>query len=152
MFQLHVKPAGHSSSSIFVPQLLYKPINVGAAHDLARPVFVKTLNLHEAAAFLHMHPQEVRARAKRGLIPGAKPGKRWVFLEDDLAEFVRSLYPARPQEVRVRQHDANAYSVISATPAAIQREYEELVMRPTRGARRKASGKKPTRILRVTPR
>lgn len=41
---------------------------------------VKTLNLHQAAAFLHMHPEEVRSRAKRGLIPGAKVGRRWVFL------------------------------------------------------------------------
>jgi hypothetical protein len=31
----------------------------------------------ELAAFLHMHPGEVRTRAKRGLIPGAKIGRRW---------------------------------------------------------------------------
>ncbi|MDP8984144.1 MAG: helix-turn-helix domain-containing protein [Pseudomonadota bacterium] len=48
-----------------------------------------------------MHPEEVRARAKRGLIPGAKTGKRWIFLEADLAEFVRSLYPGRRQALRV---------------------------------------------------
>jgi hypothetical protein len=41
---------------------------------------MNTLNLHQAAAFLHMHPEEVRSRAKRGLIPGAKVGRRWVFL------------------------------------------------------------------------
>ena len=58
---------------------------------------MKTLDLHEAAAFLHMHPEEVRTRAKRGLIPGAKTGKRWIFLETDLAEFVRSLYAVRRQ-------------------------------------------------------
>jgi len=38
-----------------------------------------------------MHPQEVRSRAKRGITPGAKTGRRSVFLEADLAEFVRSL-------------------------------------------------------------
>jgi hypothetical protein len=38
-----------------------------------------------------MHPQEVRTRAKRGLIPGAKTGRLWVFLEADLVGFVRSL-------------------------------------------------------------
>jgi hypothetical protein len=38
-----------------------------------------------------MHPKEVRALAKRGLIPGAKTGRRQVFIEADLAEFVRSL-------------------------------------------------------------
>ena len=49
----------------------------------------RTLSLNEAAAFLHMHPEEVRTRAKRGLIPGAKAGRCWIFLEVDLAEFVR---------------------------------------------------------------
>ena len=44
-----------------------------------------TLNLTEAAAFLHLHPNTVQERAKRGIIPGAaKPGKCWVFLEDGL--------------------------------------------------------------------
>ena len=33
---------------------------------------MKTLALAEAAAFLHMHPEELRRRAKAGLIPGAK--------------------------------------------------------------------------------
>ena len=48
-----------------------------------------------------MHPEEVRTRAKRGLIPGAKTGRRWVFIEIDLVEFVRSLYPVRRQALRV---------------------------------------------------
>lgn len=62
---------------------------------------IRTLTLDEAAAFLHMHPDEVRTRTKRGLIPGAKTGRRWVFLEVDLAEFVRSLYPVKRQALRV---------------------------------------------------
>ena len=41
---------------------------------------MKTLDLKQAAAFLHMHPEELRSRAKRGLIPGAKVGRKWVFL------------------------------------------------------------------------
>lgn len=35
-----------------------------------------TLTLEEAASFLHMHPEEVRTRATRGLIPGEKTGQR----------------------------------------------------------------------------
>lgn len=42
---------------------------------------MKTLNLIEAAQFLKMHPEEVRRRAKSGIIPGAKLGKRWAFIE-----------------------------------------------------------------------
>ncbi|MFY0083443.1 helix-turn-helix domain-containing protein [Acinetobacter baumannii] len=56
-----------------------------------------TLSLDQAATFLRMHPEELRRRAKLGLIPGAKPGKSWVFLEDDLADYLRSLY-AKPRQ------------------------------------------------------
>ena len=44
----------------------------------------RTLDLQEAANFLHMHPDTMQRRAKAGLIPGAKPGRGWVFLEEDL--------------------------------------------------------------------
>ncbi|WP_298193754.1 helix-turn-helix domain-containing protein [Metallibacterium sp.] len=53
---------------------------------------MKTLSLPEAADFLKVHPEEVRRRAKQGAIPGAKVGRRWVFIEDDLAVYLRSLY------------------------------------------------------------
>jgi hypothetical protein len=63
---------------------------------------MKTLNLSEAAVFLHMHPEEVRTRAKRGIIPGAKIGRRWVFIDVDLANFIRSEYPVRRQPLPAR--------------------------------------------------
>ncbi|WP_425438674.1 helix-turn-helix domain-containing protein [Propionivibrio dicarboxylicus] len=53
---------------------------------------VNTFTLQEAAGFLKMHPEEVRRRAKAGLIPGAKAGRAWVFLEEDLADWLRSKY------------------------------------------------------------
>jgi len=65
------------------------------------PPPLRTLTLEEAANFLHMHPEEVRTRAKRGLLPGAKTGRRWVFLEIDLVEFLRSRYPVRRQALQV---------------------------------------------------
>lgn len=58
---------------------------------------MKTLGLAEAAAFLRIHPEELRRRAKLGEIPGAKVGRAWVFLQDDLAQFLRSLY-SRPRQ------------------------------------------------------
>jgi hypothetical protein len=45
----------------------------------------RTLSLNEAAKFLHMSPAVLRKKACAGFIKGAKPGKRWVFLECDLA-------------------------------------------------------------------
>jgi excisionase family DNA binding protein len=62
---------------------------------------MRTLSLSEAAALLRMHPEEVRRRAKRGTIPAAKPGRSWIFIEDDLAEYVRSLYAMPRQALRV---------------------------------------------------
>ena len=62
---------------------------------------MKTLSLNEAAAFLHMHPEELRRRAKLGLAPGGKVGKCWVFLEDDLADYVRSFYAGPRQALGV---------------------------------------------------
>lgn len=62
---------------------------------------MKTLNLEEAAQFLKLHPEEVRRRAKAGIIPGAKLGKRWVFIEEDLAAYMRSLYAPPRQALQV---------------------------------------------------
>jgi hypothetical protein len=58
---------------------------------------VNTLDLKQAATFLRMHPEEVRRRARMGLLPGAKAGKRWVFIEDDLVSYLRSHYASQRQ-------------------------------------------------------
>lgn len=62
---------------------------------------MKSMTLYEAAAFLKLHSEELRRRAKRELLPVAKVGKRWVFLELDLAEYLRSLYAGHWQALRV---------------------------------------------------
>ena len=56
-----------------------------------------TLSLLEAACFLKLHPEELRRRAKYGQIPGAKVGRAWVFVQDDLAAYLRSRY-SRPRQ------------------------------------------------------
>jgi hypothetical protein len=62
---------------------------------------MKTLDLEEAAQFLKIHPEEVRRRAKAGIIPGAKVGKCWVFIEEHLAAYIQSLYPPLRQALQV---------------------------------------------------
>jgi hypothetical protein len=62
---------------------------------------MRTLGLQEAAAFLRVHPEELRRRAKCGVIPGAKIGRAGVFLEDDLAGHLRSLYRGPWQALQV---------------------------------------------------
>ena len=79
---------------------------------------MKTLLLTEAAEFLKMHAEEVRRRAKTGKIPGAKLGKRWVFILDDLVEYIRSQYSSPRQALRVvSQKEAN---ICHSTSAAIR--------------------------------
>jgi excisionase family DNA binding protein len=59
---------------------------------------MKTLDLEEASKFLKMHPQTVRRMAVAGELPAAKPGKCWAFIEDDLANWLRSRY-VQPRQV-----------------------------------------------------
>ncbi len=67
---------------------------------------MKTLNLEQAAAFLHMHPYTVMQKVNAGEIPGAKPGKRWVFIEDDLAEYLRGQYRPAQSVSSIQAYDA----------------------------------------------
>ncbi len=62
---------------------------------------METLNLEQAAQFLKLHPEELRRRAKAGRVPAAKVGKCWVFIEVDLADYLRSLYASPWQALRV---------------------------------------------------
>lgn len=59
---------------------------------------MNTLDLEAAAALLGIHPTTLQARAKCGVIPGAKVGKEWRFLDVDLVEYLRSQYPANRRE------------------------------------------------------
>lgn len=54
-----------------------------------------TLNLQEAADFLKIHPVTLLEKANAGIVPGAKIGKRWVFVKIDLIDYIRSQYPRR---------------------------------------------------------
>jgi len=75
------RPGGHNAGSTAAPQD-FKLICLSKVKSLTNieTNAMRTMNLTEAAGFLHMHPEEVRSRAKRGLIPGAKIGRKWVFL------------------------------------------------------------------------
>jgi len=98
-----------------------------------------TLGLKEAAAFLRCHPEELRRRAKAGIVPGAKVGRCWVFLEDDLAGYLRSLYPQRRQALQVTPrkemqcHFANA-AVAGGSTSSLPTggEYAALLGLPTK--------------------
>ena len=56
---------------------------------------MRTLGLDEAAAFLRIHPVTLCKKAAAGKIPGARVGRRWVLIEDDLAAYLRAQYAPR---------------------------------------------------------
>src|SRR5437868_9537659 len=62
---------------------------------------MSTMDLKQAAELLTMHREEVRRRARVGQLPGAKAGKRWVFIAEDLVAYLRSLYASPRQALRV---------------------------------------------------
>jgi hypothetical protein len=103
------------------------------------PATAQTLGLIEAAAFLRCHPEELRRRAKGGVIPGAKVGRAWVFLVDDLVAYLRSLYPQPRQALQVTLrkewecHFANAVESGGSTSAhPMGSEYAALLGLPTK--------------------
>jgi excisionase family DNA binding protein len=71
-----------------------------------------TLTLQEAAAFLKIHPVTLLGKAHEGSIPGAKIGRRWVFIELDLLEYIRSQYRRRALQGEHKEnslcHSSNA--------------------------------------------
>jgi hypothetical protein len=65
-------------------------VRVGQQDHVA--VFDRAFELiEEAADFVGLNVSTLQARAKAGTVRGSKPGKRWVFLESDLIDYLRSL-------------------------------------------------------------
>ena len=126
-----------------LPNRVHEPLPLEPPRARSESARLTTLDLAEAAAFLRMHPEEVRSRAKRGLIPGAKAGRRWVFLEVDLADYLRARYPRPRQALRVTPleetvcHYANAVTSGGSTSRRrAASEYDDLLRRaikPRRG-------------------
>jgi hypothetical protein len=62
---------------------------------------VKTLDISEAAQFLKMNPEVLRRKAKLNQVPGRKTGRSWVFIEEQLAQWIKEDYIERRRELRV---------------------------------------------------
>ena len=80
---------------------------------------MNTFDLKQAAPFLKMHPEEVRRRARLGLVPEAKPGKSSVLIEEDLAAPLRRQYAVlQPMLPALRKEQPAWQSTSGATPGA----------------------------------
>jgi hypothetical protein len=51
---------------------------------------LETIDLTEAAALLHMSEDALMRKARAGIVPGSKPGRRWVFIKEDLFAWLKA--------------------------------------------------------------
>ncbi|MGH8647059.1 MAG: helix-turn-helix domain-containing protein [Gammaproteobacteria bacterium] len=99
---------------------------------------MRTLDLQEAARFLRMHPETVRRMAVAGAIPSAKPGKSWIFIDVDLADWLRRQYShcrqaSQGEEVgQCHSTDAEKSGGCVLAPP-MDSEYSDLLRLPTAG-------------------
>ena len=100
---------------------------------------VDTLNLEEAAGFLKIHPVTLSEKACRGEVPGARIGKRWVFIKVDLLDHIRSQY--KRQAMQGEQMEA---SICHSSKEKIHRFGGSKLRQPMDDAYSKALGL-PTR-------
>jgi excisionase family DNA binding protein len=55
---------------------------------------MQTLDLQQAATFLKCSDDTIMELARCGQLPGVKVGRKWVFVDVDLVEWLRSKYPS----------------------------------------------------------
>jgi excisionase family DNA binding protein len=71
---------------------------------------MQTFDIQEAAAFLKIHPVTLYRMAARGEIPAARPGKKWVFLDVDLADWLRAKYRSQASSSDSRERSKKCHS------------------------------------------
>jgi len=97
---------------------------------------VKTLNLQQAAELLHIHPVTLQSRAKAGVIPGARIGRRWVFVEDDVLAYLRAQYPRRAlqgdkETIQCRSTNARIHLTGGSSCPTTDEQYRKALGLPT---------------------
>ena len=98
---------------------------------------METLDLKQAAELLKMHWQTLREKAKTGQIPGAKIGKQWVFIKDDLVSHIRSQYASTRSRSQVQRrgeslcytNDQTLNSTGAVSLPQMEKEYSNLLKR-----------------------
>jgi len=82
---------------------------------------MKTFDVEECSDFLKVDRTTVLSLAGQGVLPGAKIGRSWVFLEDEIVEYLRAQVR---QQTRLRQaetHVDNTLKIASErNPATLQ--------------------------------
>ena len=97
---------------------------------------MKTLNVQGVAEMFFCHPDTISAMAAAGEIPAAKVGRSWVFIEEDLLNWLRSRYE-RQQETVEKQPIKR--SPFSSREDGI-RQLEKMLGRPIKQRQPKQNG------------
>ena len=70
---------------------------------------MKTYDINEAADFLKVDRSTALDLANLGTLPGAKVGRAWVFMEDELVAYLRDV---TRKQTQVRRANAEACQVM----------------------------------------
>ena len=71
---------------------------------------MKTYDINEAADFLKIDRSTALELAHLGTLPGAKVGRAWVFLEDELVAYLRDM---TRKQTQARRAQAEATQILS---------------------------------------
>ncbi|TGX44716.1 DNA-binding protein [Sphingomonas naasensis] len=122
----------------FSTAIASSPRHGGAASRRRAEMGERLLSVEDAAAFLKVHANTVRAWVRSGRIPGAKIGRGWRFIEADLVAVTREGYsaPARMQpsafhEEAIWHSGTVQESITSSSQHRTERALDVLLERPT---------------------
>jgi excisionase family DNA binding protein len=98
-------------------------------------MMLRSYGVQEAAEFLRLSKDTVCRRARNGELEGYKPGRRWVFLEEDLIAYLKSTQPPISPllAMRIRPKITNTSLKPSAAEKRIAEELLRLRLEKKRG-------------------
>lgn len=85
---------------------------------------MKTLDLKEAADFLKISYTTASRMSSSGALPGSKIGSSWVFLEDELVQWLRAQTIEQQRERQALAHVESQLSGARQTPKGTTRRRE----------------------------
>ncbi len=82
---------------------------------------MRTYDINEAADFLKVDRSTALDLANLGSLPGAKVGRAWVFMEDELVAYLRDVTRKQTQVRRANAEAAQALDQAQREPKPLQR-------------------------------
>jgi hypothetical protein len=107
---------------------------------------MSTLDLLEAAHFLRVSADALLRKARAGIVPGAKIGRRWVFLEADLVTLIREQAKQRACRSIANLRVPTGGSDSASAESRLDARLKQLTAQPPRSLKRDSeptSGGKP---------